>query len=362
MAEFLKDPTTLTKEKLKNELRANDVPLPSGDQKKDVYVQLYLKHLTVLNEKTNPSPDTFSSDEEIVPVVSNKSRSGKKAIKKTDKNRKEEVDVESLTDSDLKDELLKHGINSGPIVASTRKLYEKRLQKLLDQPTSVSTQPEPETAVPETVTLTAGGSQNGNTHSVENQYSDKEEEIETVPVSTKPVRSRGITPVTTRTSSRHHIKQVEERAADGRGVSLDKGDILKEMFPNEPSTPTGIIASCRRPIRGAAERPVKPLDLWSEESLLRQRVLTSTTAATTKTSLSQSYSAPAPAPRPSRCSFSFWLKLLVFLALVALLYYAYQNVSSKQIDSCILFLQDSVITPLLTLIGVIGHKDNAGSK
>lgn len=146
MAEFLKDPNTLTKERLKSELRANDVPLPSGEHKKDVYVQLYLKHLTRLNEKTDALPDTFSSDEDIIPVVSNRSRSGKvtrsstkfmwywlnifswklksiliyifvqKAIKKTDKNRKEEVDIESLTDSDLMAELKKYGINSGPIV------------------------------------------------------------------------------------------------------------------------------------------------------------------------------------------------------------------------------------------------------
>lgn len=39
-----------------------------------------------------------------------------KATRKTDKNRKEEVDVASLTDSELKDQLLKYGINPGPVV------------------------------------------------------------------------------------------------------------------------------------------------------------------------------------------------------------------------------------------------------
>ena len=77
MAEFLEDPSVLTKEKLKSQLLANDVPLPSGEQKKDVYVQLYLKNLTVLNKRRNPPADTFSSDEEITPVLSNRSRSGK---------------------------------------------------------------------------------------------------------------------------------------------------------------------------------------------------------------------------------------------------------------------------------------------
>lgn len=81
MAEFLEDPSVLTKDKLKNELAANNVPLPSGDQKKEVYVQLYLKHLTVLNNKKSPPADTFSSDEELpAPVVSNRSRSGRVSV------------------------------------------------------------------------------------------------------------------------------------------------------------------------------------------------------------------------------------------------------------------------------------------
>ncbi len=80
MAQFHEDPALLTKEKLKSELLANNVPLPSADSKKDVYVQLYLKNLTVLNKKniSAPAPDTFSSDEEMTaPLLSNRSRSGK---------------------------------------------------------------------------------------------------------------------------------------------------------------------------------------------------------------------------------------------------------------------------------------------
>ena len=76
MAEFLEDPSVLTKDKLKSELTANNVTLPSGEHKKEVYVQLYRKTLTVLNKKSSP-PDTFSSDEELPAPVSNKSRSGR---------------------------------------------------------------------------------------------------------------------------------------------------------------------------------------------------------------------------------------------------------------------------------------------
>lgn len=77
MAEFLEDPSVLTKDKLKSELMANNVSLPSEDHRKEVYVQLYLKKLTVLNKKSSP-PDTFSSDKELpATVVSNKSRTGR---------------------------------------------------------------------------------------------------------------------------------------------------------------------------------------------------------------------------------------------------------------------------------------------
>ncbi|KAG9281066.1 thymopoietin b [Astyanax mexicanus] len=362
MAEFLEDPSVLTKEKLKSELLANDVLLPSGEHKKEVYIQLYLKNLTAQNKRKAPPADTFSSDEEITPVLSNRSRSGKKATKKTDKARKEEVDVFSLTDEDLKVQLLKYGINPGPIVASTRKLYEKRLQKLLDQPPSETTPPEPETAVPETVTLKADGNQNGNTNSVEDQYSDKDEaadpEPEPVPVASKPVRSRGKTPVTTRTSSRQRSKLVEEtQQAD----SVDGRDLLKDLFPNEPATPTGITATCRRPIHGAAGRPVRPMDLWPEESLLQKSVYTTTTT-TTKSSLMDSRSAPSSVTPPARRSFSIWLKLLVFLTLVGTLFYIFQNVTPEQIDTCKLFIQDSVVNPLLSAIGVVDQEESGGGK
>nr|XP_046184147.1 lamina-associated polypeptide 2, isoforms beta/gamma-like isoform X5 [Oncorhynchus gorbuscha] len=212
MPEYLEDPSVLTKDKLKSELLANNVALPTGDQRKEVYVRLYLKNLTVQNNKIL-STDAFSSDEELlVPVVSNKSRSGRKATRKTDKPRPEDLDVTELTSEGLKDELLKYGINIGPIVASTRKLYERRLQKLLDQ------------GPPETVALPVVITQvdsNGNSDS--DRYSDKEEEVTTepepvpVPMVERPVRSRGKTPVTTRTRSSQHNRDVSELSA-GEGV------------------------------------------------------------------------------------------------------------------------------------------------
>lgn len=347
MAEFLEDPSVLTKDKLKNELTANNVPLPSGEHKKEVYVQLYLKNLTILNNKKIPPADTFSSDEELpAPVVSNKSRSGRKATKKTDKPRSEDVEVTELTDEDLKQQLAKHGVDSGPIVATTRKLYEKKLQKLLDQP-----QAEPEAPTDVTALPKADSNQNGNTNS--DHYSDKEDEEiaapepEPVPVVEKPVRSRGKAPVTIRTSSRRQTKVVEEIITEETPKKASES-VVEDILANEISTPTGISATCRRPIRGAAGRPLKPSDYWLDESRVQHSILSESRSYSE--TLSRVGSTTSSSKAQTRRGFlSIVLKLLFLVVLVGSLYYAYQNLDADQI-SALKGLCDSVIVPLQGLV------------
>ncbi|XP_029522105.2 lamina-associated polypeptide 2-like isoform X11 [Oncorhynchus nerka] len=419
MPEYLEDPSVLTKDKLKSELLANNVALPTGDQRKEVYVRLYLKNLTVQNNKIL-STDAFSSDEELlVPVVSNKSRSGRKATRKTDKPRPEDLDVTELTSEGLKDELLKYGINVGPIVASTRKLYERRLQKLLDQ------------GPPETVALPVVITQvdsNGNSDS--DRYSDKEEEVTTEPepvsVVERPVRSRGKTPVTTRTRNSQHNRiyapeeeeedddDLEEehpvlnikrplrrsshrvdqmvpasddtdqlkskndlepkwkqqkntpflssvtpvRGQDSVSSSISKEpwvekiaageqtpnrvyekDILKEMFPYETNTPTGINATCRRPIRGAAGRPLKSGDLWTDETLLRSSHSSYTESRTAtvhrvptlppSTRLLTSVAPPAGKAIAPPHGLPVWLKLLLLGIVAGFIFFIYQTMETN---------------------------------
>uniref|UniRef100_A0A3B3ZQM8 Uncharacterized protein n=1 Tax=Periophthalmus magnuspinnatus TaxID=409849 RepID=A0A3B3ZQM8_9GOBI len=337
MAEFLEDPSTLTKEKLKTELTANNVPLPSGEHKKEVYVQLYLKNLTILNNKKSPPTDTFSSDEELpAPVVTNKSRSGRKATKKTDKPRTEEVEVTELSDEDLKQQLAKHGVEAGPIVASTRKLYEKKLQKILDQPP-----PEPETTAEVTTLPKADSNQNGNTNS--DQYSDKEDEVlaapepEPIPVVEKPVRSRGKTPTTVRTSSRRQAKVSPITEETPKKKSAESA--VEDILANEISSPTGMSATCRRPIRGAAGRPLKPSEYWLDESRVQTTVLSETRTECLKAS-----SSLGAAPT-SRGFLSTLLKLLLLIAIVIGLYYAYQKLDASHIEA-LKALVDSVLIPL----------------
>nr|XP_046235593.1 thymopoietin a isoform X5 [Scatophagus argus] len=365
MPEYLDDPSVLTKDKLKSELLANNVELPSGNPTKDVYVQLYLKNLTAQNNKqvTATTLDAFSSDEELPPpVVSSRSRSsGRKATRKTDKVRPNELDVTVLTDQGLKDELLKHGVDVGPIVASTRKLYEKKLQKLLDEGPA---QPP----LPELVLTEIEVNHNGNSES--DLYSDKEDEVtaepepepvaepEPVPVLERPLRSRGKTPVTTRTrSSQHH--PVEKIAASDETLKVAESEVLKELFPNDINSPTGITATCRRPIKGAADRPVKSSDLWNNENFLFSPKTTKTTSSsssytesrtvnrvsgfppstslnssTSASSFSTSASRPLSAAPPAgqTHSMSLWIKLFLLAILATFLFLIYQAMETNSIN------------------------------
>ncbi|XP_076152711.1 thymopoietin a isoform X3 [Alosa pseudoharengus] len=521
MSEFLDDPSVLTKEKLKSALLANNVSLPNGEQKKDVYVQLYLKNLTAQNKKKSAPPEAFSSDEELpAPVVSNRSRSGRKATRKTDKPRPDEVDVLELSDEDLREQLQKYGISVGPIVASTRKLYEKKLQKLLDEG-------PPEAVAPPVAITETDGNHNGSTEF--DHYSDKEEETaapepepepEPAPVVVeRPLRSRGKTPVTTRTrSSQHnrdfpdfplspvkphvgewrtelgeengtsqkvrdpqtvqpsartgnnHQNSLSSRQKDKRGGTFtgstdsltkvpvvylhdishtkdklpdprppvvikpsepsvfadaiegsqhytaghlissitsvgschkdssaplstrqgsasgqprhrktqvsqtieqiekvstvetpkaDARDMLKEMFPNDVNTPTGISATCRRPIRGAAARAGISTDSWLDDSRLRltetnyssssssyvesrpsTRLLSSPLPASTYSSASTLRQAPASVltarapisgvPARRRRWLPVWAQVLVFGVLAGFLFLVYQAMETNE--------------------------------
>uniref|UniRef100_A0A6I8Q0R9 Thymopoietin n=1 Tax=Xenopus tropicalis TaxID=8364 RepID=A0A6I8Q0R9_XENTR len=202
MPEFLQDPSVLTKDKLKSELVANNVTLPSGEQRKDVYVQLYLQHLTSQNRST---PD-FSSDEEreATPVRGRGRPPGRKATKKTDKPQAEEKDdqnVTELSNEALKEELLKYGMKPGPILSNTRKVYEQRLAKLKEQGLASSASAD---------SSKVDNKQNGNTDS--EQYSDNEEEtkIELTFEKREPLRGKPKTQVTVRNRRTEKTEIVSE--------------------------------------------------------------------------------------------------------------------------------------------------------
>ncbi|NWJ10296.1 LAP2B protein, partial [Crypturellus undulatus] len=425
MPEFLADPSVLTKERLKSELIANNVSLPGGEQRKDVYVQLYLQHLTARNAPAAAAQPDFSSDEEREPTPNHFFPPIQKATKKTDKRQpeKDNLDVTELSNEDLQEQLTKYGINPGPIVATTRKLYERKLSKLMELG------PELKSAVPlPTVTSSAENTrQNGNNDS--DQYSDNEEDPKTelrlekreplkaktkAPVGVKQRRvvehnqtysQDGVTETvwtsgssksgplqafsreSTRVSRRTPRKRVDaiaqlpvddavisestpiaetvltssnetlvvnrvsgnfKHAAPTLSISefsdmprrtpkkplmttevLERThteekqverDILKELFPYEVSTPTGISASCRRPIKGAASRPIEPSDFRMEESFSSKYVPKYGTATDIK----------AEKPPVKERSIPLWIKILLVVVVSLFLFSIYQSMETNQ--------------------------------
>ncbi|XP_030404360.1 thymopoietin isoform X6 [Gopherus evgoodei] len=395
MPEFLADPSVLTKEKLKSELIANNVSLPGGEQRKDVYVQLYLQHLTARNAPAALAQPDFSSDEEREPTpLSARSRGGaapgRKATKKTDKPRleeKDDLDVTELSNEDLQEQLVKYGVTPGPILATTRKIYEKKLQKLKEQgPELGSLTPLP------TVSSSAENTrQNGNNDS--DQYSDNEEDpkVEFRLEKREPLKAKTKTPVTLKQrrvvehnqqvvnrvpgnfkhaaptlsisefsdlprrtpkkplmtaehfrllqqeeTGRPHkhtvnightqssdllntamIEVVEKTPAEERRVERD---ILKEMFPYEVSTPTGISASCRRPIKGAAGRPIELSDFRMEESFSSKYISKYVPSADDK----------PEKPITKKRSIPMWIKILLFVVVSVFLFVVYQSMETNQ--------------------------------
>ncbi|KAM5334397.1 thymopoietin isoform 4-T4 [Glossophaga mutica] len=367
MPEFLEDPSVLTKEKLKSELVANNVTLPPGEQRKDVYVQLYLQHLTARNRPplaagaNSKGPPDFSSDEEREPTpvlgsgasAAGRSRAsvGRKATKKTDKHRledKDDLDVTELTNEDLQDQLMKYGVNPGPIVGTTRKLYEKKLLKLREQGTeSRSTTPLP------TISSSENTRQNGSNDS--DRYSDNEEDskIELKLEKREPLKGRAKTPVTLKQRRVEHNQVVNRvtgnfkhaapilpitefsdiprrtpkkpltRAEVGEKTEERRieRDILKEMFPFEASTPTGISASCRRPIKGAAGRPLELSDFRMEESFSSKYIPKYVPLADVKSEKTK-----------KGRSIPMWIKILLFVIVVIFMFLVYQAMETNQVN------------------------------
>ncbi|XP_077869535.1 lamina-associated polypeptide 2, isoforms beta/delta/epsilon/gamma-like [Saccoglossus kowalevskii] len=144
MSTIVADPSVLTKDRLKSDLQSHNIPLPSGDARKDAYVKLYLKHLTPLiakKHRDSPKRSEFSSDEESTPRVRGER---KKTTKKSSSSRvisrddiEIEKDVANLSDTELASALQELGATIGPITATTRSVYERKLIKLRSGQTQI---------------------------------------------------------------------------------------------------------------------------------------------------------------------------------------------------------------------------------
>ncbi|XP_044067268.1 LEM domain-containing protein 1 isoform X5 [Siniperca chuatsi] len=294
---LFEDPVHLSKTRLRSDLIAHNVALPHAKSKKEVYVELHLKHIDQKN-----AADFSSDEEDQVQDV---------ADKEEDPEDAEMPDPSGLTDDDLKVALLAHGVKAGPIVASTRALYEKKLRKLLQSDEhdrlngaakgvlySDSEEEEEENGEEEDK---ESGSEGAKEETVEQseQVQQESRQVELcfqnggfvypqcflpssrlVASGSQSVMSNGCSSFSSQAFSiTQMVEEMESRRSLSTSTNTDRElngsnvqehwsrsnrlppepvkDTFKDIFPDTEATPTGIYATRRRPIKGAAGRPIQ---------------------------------------------------------------------------------------------------------
>ncbi|XP_053339400.1 LEM domain-containing protein 1 isoform X3 [Clarias gariepinus] len=288
----LKNAAQFSKRRLKSELIPRSVELPPAESEKKVYLEVYMKRVG------NKNSADFSSDEEELFQTGHEEKEARR-------KHSDMVDLSSLTDDQLRCKLLQYGVKPGPIVASTRMLYERRLHRLMAQHSrhtvnnkhdfgkysdsdeeggqEMSGLKQPTKLGSLTVSHTDLGERSStvwlNHQSKDKNYpqcffppakegKNQEESLESLDNSslsfsiTQLVEEGSVClsienrlspqPKSAETERSHSYTPVASRA-QREAVT----DVLKEMFPDTALTPTGISATKRRSIKGAAGRPVQ---------------------------------------------------------------------------------------------------------
>ncbi|XP_034733915.1 LEM domain-containing protein 1 isoform X4 [Etheostoma cragini] len=300
MSRFVEAPAQLSKSRLKSDLVAHNVALPPARSKKEVYVGLYLQHIDQRNA------GDFSSDEED---------QGQDVADKEEYT--EMPDPSGLTDDDLKAALLEHGFKAGPIVETTRALYEKKLRKLLQSNGHGCVN-----GVEKGVLYS--DNEEGEEHGSDEQEEDKElgteeEKEETVKDQAQQGSSQQLDMPIVDSMKNESLYYTPKASPYKRNMKLTQEpvkDTIKNMFPNTDAKTPGIYATRRRPIKGAAGRPVQyayPVTPVSPTTLEKREV--------------------------ERRLVPIQIQILVFLIVTCLLYFIYVCVEDNSFSSTVALLE-----------------------
>ncbi|XP_027876798.1 LEM domain-containing protein 1 isoform X3 [Xiphophorus couchianus] len=256
---FVEDPACLSKSRLKSDLVAHNVELPPAGSKKEAYVALHLRHV----DQTNAAD--FSSDDDQEHNVAGGDPEGAK-----------ELDPSALTDKDLKALLFKYGVQAGPILASTRAVYEKKLRKLL-QSAGEGESNEADNAVLYSDSDEEDVSEKDEEKELEGEQEKKSEALELNQQQCNEMESRSAPSACSYSKPEHWsrssrldtdiedkdivveqaVRYTPKDSACVKEIKDPVKDILKDLLPDTKTSPTGIYATPRRPIKGAAQRPIQ---------------------------------------------------------------------------------------------------------
>jgi len=130
-------PVNLTKEQLKNELISHGVQPPPTNSRKEEFIRLYEQHVAPIVSLKGD----FSSDEEneVNEAVENQ---GLMQVNEATELICGGLNVAELSDEELFAQLQSFGIPVGPIVDTTRSIYQKKLAAILQKGSMVEATPE----------------------------------------------------------------------------------------------------------------------------------------------------------------------------------------------------------------------------
>ncbi|GCC36036.1 hypothetical protein chiPu_0014527, partial [Chiloscyllium punctatum] len=193
-------------------------------------------------------------------------------LKDAEDNHTDKMDVTQLSNEELKEQLMKHGVTPGPIVDT-----------------------EEEDDFPA----------EGSTHSrIGSSYQRQ---------------STSITATAASSTSKSELTQPK-----------DMGDVLPQIFPDEMNSPSGINATRRRPIKGAAGRPIQ----YNFDDLL-------TRATESHHYKERSGYLVTKENKPVKRLIPVWLQILLFIIVLFILFLVYQAMESNQENPFAYFLANT---------------------
>jgi cobalamin biosynthesis Mg chelatase CobN len=242
------------------------------------------------------------------------------------------ADVVQLSDEDLLEELRKYGESPGPIVESTRGLYQKKLARLMAQKTKASD--EGRSRPPESVDYGtdhvgewSSQSSEGETdvEETEKDEEEEEEEEEEAGALAEPASVR----LRSHTSSTSKSQQVVYRTYSTPTRHVESSYLLKKPKPSPSKTPVG----------GGAQQSAQK----SSRSMGRSTKPRPPPSHGTPSSKTLHPRTPQPPPSPIWSSLLSLCLLLVMFAVTFLVYDHYTNPESSFFIQAVTYLRQLVL-------------------